>query len=239
MLIKYADLYPWDVDPKQAIDIQRMISRKVVASDSFSEIKTVAGADVSFNKGEDVGYAGVVVMAYPDLKVIETKCVQMRITFPYVPGLLAFREAPLLLSAFKLIEQEPDLVIFDGQGLAHQRRAGIASHIGVLLDKPSIGCAKTRLVGEYVEPELVRGSYSDLVHNGQVVGAVLCTKDGVEPVFVSAGHLVGLKTAIGFVLSCSNGYRLPEPTRQAHLTVNDYRRRHQTSSGKAVNLELF
>ena len=239
MLIKYADLYTWDVDSQQAVDIQKMISHKVVVSDSFSEIRTVAGADVSFNRGDDIAYAGVIVMTYPDLKVIETKCTQTKITFPYIPGLLSFREAPPLLSTFESIEHEPDLIIFDGQGMAHQRRAGIASHLGMILNKPSIGCAKSRLVGEYVNPGPSKGDRSDLVHNGQLVGSVLRTKDRVNPLFISVGHLISLETSIEYVLSCSTRYRLPEPTRQAHLLVNDYRKKHETSSGKVGNLELF
>jgi deoxyribonuclease V len=163
-----------------------------------------------------MGTAAVVVLNYPGLEIVEVQTVTGRVTFPYVPGLLSFREIPLIIPAFEKISNTPDLVLMDGQGFAHPRRIGIACHLGLFLGIPTIGCAKSRLIGEYQEPRLKRGNWSELTDNGEVIGAVLRTKDNVKPVYVSTGHMIDLKSAVHWVGACCRGYRLPEPTRLAH-----------------------
>jgi len=176
--------------------------------------RTVAGVDVGI-KGE-LARAAVVVMALPELSILERVVIERPVTFPYVPGLLSFREAPAILEALARLESVPDVLLFDGQGYAHPRRMGIATHVGILLDHPTIGCAKSRLCGSYEEPAPARGSYTWLRDRGETVGAVLRTRSGVQPVFVSVGHRMRLDIAIDLVLRCTRGYRLPEPTRWAH-----------------------
>jgi deoxyribonuclease V len=166
--------------------------------------------------------AAVVVLAFPSLEPVEESVVEQPCRFPYVPGLLAFREGPSILAAFRRLRARPDLLIFDGQGIAHPRRFGIAAHIGVLLDLPAIGCAKSRLTGTHGEPGPARGAWAPLVERGETIGAVLRTREGVKPVYVSVGHRLGLETALGLVLRCGGGCRLPEPTRRAHRAAGDW-----------------
>lgn len=212
--MNYRHLHSWEVSPEEASRIQRDLKKEIISERSFGEIRKIAGADISFS-GEDA-YAGVIVFFFPDFRVIERKQAVKKMTFPYVPGLLAFREGPALLSAFEQIETDLDLIIFDAQGLAHPRRMGLATHLGIILDKPSIGCAKSRLVGHYEPPEEAVGSHSLLEDRGEIIGAVVRTKERVSPIFVSIGHRIDLETSIKVVLECCRGYRLPEPSRQAH-----------------------
>ncbi|MCD5401710.1 deoxyribonuclease V [candidate division NPL-UPA2 bacterium] len=212
--MNYRELHSWGVSPEEALRIQRELKREIIAERSFDEIRKIAGADISFSREE--AYAGVIIFSFPDFWIIEKRQAVKKITFPYIPGLLAFREGPALLSAFEQMETEPDLIIFDAQGLAHPRRMGLATHLGIILDKPSIGCAKSRLVGHYEPPEETVGSHSLLEDGGEIIGAVVRTKEGVSPVFVSLGHRLDLETSIKVVLECCRGYRLPEPSRQAH-----------------------
>ncbi len=184
---------------------------------------TIAGADISFNKFSETVYAGIVVLSLPDLRIVETAGVRSVAKFPYVPGLLSFREAPSLLEAWEKLKTKPDVLMLDGQGIAHPRRFGIACHVGVLLDWPTIGCAKSILVGRYGELGLEAGSRSPLVDKGEQVGVALRTKNKVTPVYVSPGHLTDLDSAVDLVLRSTTKYRLPEPTRQAHLLVNRMR----------------
>ncbi|HZC76226.1 MAG TPA: deoxyribonuclease V, partial [Ktedonobacterales bacterium] len=178
----------------------------------LDDIRTVAGVDVSYG---EVGRAAVVVLSFPALEVLEEVAFEGAARFPYVPGLLSFREGPLALAALERVQTRPDVLMFDGQGYAHPRRLGLASHLGVYLDMPSIGAAKSRLVGTYVEPGPNIGDRSPLVHRGEVVGVALRTKPRTNPLFVSAGHKLDLETAVAVVLRCLRGYRLPEPTRLA------------------------
>jgi deoxyribonuclease V len=183
-----------------------------------SDVKTprfIAGVDISVNRFNKTGTGAVVILSYPDLKVMEIQVVTDRIEFPYVPGLLSFREAPLILAAFEKITLVPDIVMVDGQGIAHPRRMGIASHLGLLLGIPTIGCAKSRLCGVYEIPGAA-GSYTELTDNGEVIGAVLRTKTNVKPLYVSIGHMIDLPSATKWVTACCRGYRLPEPSRLAH-----------------------
>jgi deoxyribonuclease V len=198
----------------EAIRIQKRLRSRVIRRGTIQP-RTVAGADVSY-KG-DVARAVFVVMR--DLEPIEQVVVDESVPFPYIPGLLSFREIPPLLSAWKKIKTVPDVIIVDGQGVAHPRRFGIASHLGLVLGVPTIGCAKSLLCGEYEEPGAKRGSWSELTHKGELVGAALRTRDGCNVVYVSTGHRVGLESAISVVLACAPRYRLPEPQRLAdHLT---------------------
>ena len=221
-------LHSWQISPKEAIAIQSSLASQVIRTGHLKDVRLIAGADISTQKDSIQAYAGVVVMTYPELEVVEERGVVFELSFPYVPGLLAFREAPPLLKVFEEIRHEPDLVLFDGQGIAHPRGLGIASHMGLLLDKPSIGCAKSLLIGHFEEPEDQQGAFSYLYDNHQqVIGAVVRTRTGVQPVFVSIGHRIDLATAIKFVLASCRGYRIPEPIRHAHNFVN----RLRTSQG--------
>ena len=184
-------------------------------------VQYVAGADVSTEK--DTAYATVVVLSFPDLSPVEVQGFEAPLTFPYVPGLLAFREIPSVAGALEKVETPVDAIIFDAHGQAHPRRMGLASHMGLFVDAPAIGCAKTRLVGEYEEPAAEKGSASELVHRGEVVGKVLRTRTNVSPVYVSVGNRIGLESAVDLVLACCPKYRLPETTRQAHKTANELR----------------
>lgn len=224
--MKIHHLHRFDVGFREAVQIQETLRDKLVLHGRGLSRRPaiIAGADISYGKGSDVFFAAIVLLSYPSLAVIEEIFAAERSSFPYIPGLLSFREGPPLLKAFARLHRAPDLVIFDGQGIAHPRGIGLASHLGLFLDIPTIGCAKTRLCGTY-EPVTERvGSHADLRHDGRVIGAVLRTKERVKPVFVSPGHKIGLARAIEIVLSCGAGYKLPEPVRLAHLAVNRFRR---------------
>ncbi len=220
---KPAALHDWNLSPRDAVALQHELRGRVLLQPPPSPPRTVAGADISFNKHEETIYAGIVVVRLPDLVTVEEVGVVTKTKFPYVPGLLSFREAPAILEAWEKLRAQPDAVMFDGQGIAHPRRFGIASHVGLWLDRPTWGCAKSLLTGRYDEPAPTRGSHSPLLDKGETIGAVLRTKDDVAPVFVSPGHWIDLETAVNLTLRCGGGYRIPEPTRRAHLFVNALR----------------
>lgn len=208
--------HPWDLSPKEAIELQKQLAGSIILKSTFkiSRVRTIAGIDTAYR--ERVACAAVVVLQFEDLKTVESKIAARPIDFPYVPGLLSFREGPVILEALDKLKSPPDLLMFDGQGIAHPRRFGIASHIGLLVDIPSVGCAKTKLVGRYNQPHTEQGSFSYLTDHNQTIGAAVRTRKAVKPVFVSAGHRVNLRDSIKLVLHCCKGYRLPETTRQAH-----------------------
>lgn len=214
MAIRPVIAHPWDVSPDEAKEIQRGLRESVLVEPLRHRPEVVAGVDVSVK--DERAQSAVVLLSYPDLDPIQAVTAEEPVPFPYVPGLLAFREGPVVLAALEKLEEEPDVLIFDAQGLAHPRRMGLATHLGVLVDLPSVGCAKSRLCGTYTEPEGQKGSWTRLYDDGKVIGAVLRTRDDVNPVFVSVGHRVDLETAISLVLSCAPRYRLPETTRWAH-----------------------
>jgi deoxyribonuclease V len=224
------ELHRWDASPEEAVAIQNRLRTQLDLQSDPQRIETVAGIDVSYDKGSDWLFAAIVVLHFPDLPVVGSASAVAKVPFPYIPGLLSFRECPAVLQAWEKLAVKPDCLMCDGQGIAHPRRFGIASHLGLWLDLPSIGCAKSLLVGEYKEPGLKRGSVAPLFHREEQVGAILRTKDGVAPVFVSQGHKISLEKAVEVVLACCTKYRLPEPTRQAHLLVNEIRR----NAGKDV-----
>lgn len=210
----------WNLSPKQAIALQLELRDNVCLADDIGEVNIIAGVDVSIGRGWSHGKCGIVMLSFPDLKIIETRTHIAPITFPYVPGLLAFRELPIFFETYDLLENKPDLLFFDGHGYAHPRRFGFACMGGVLLDKPSIGCAKSRLIGHFSEPSNEPGAVSPLFDDSERIGNVIRTKTGSKPVFISPGHKVSFDTAIEFTIRCTRGYRIPEPTRLAHNLVS-------------------
>lgn len=214
MAVRPIFTHPWDVSPAEAKEIQCQLRERVLVQPADHQPEIIAGIDVSIQ--EKWARAAVVLIAYPDLTPFRAVTAKMAVSFPYVPGLLAFREGPVVLAALEQLTDLPDVLMFDAQGLAHPRRMGLATHLGVLLDMPAVGCAKSRLCGGYVEPEERKGSWTPLTDGEEVIGAVVRTRDGVRPVFVSIGHRADLEAAISLVLNCTTKYRLPEPTRWAH-----------------------
>lgn len=206
----------WNVSPAEAREIQKQLADQVVKRRDFGPVKLVGGVDVGFEEANTIARAAAVVLTFPELRPVAAAVARRPVTFPYVPGLLAFRELPVVLDALEELEREPDLVIVDGHGYSHPRRFGIACYLGVLLDKPSIGCAKSILVGKAEMPDNVVGAQTPLVEKGETIGAALRTRLKTNPVYVSIGHRVDLETACRFVLGCCKGYRVPETTRYAH-----------------------
>jgi len=206
----------WDVTPKEAAAIQERLSNAVITDDDLGPVRTVAGVDIGFAENYTITRAAVAVLTFPDLQLCDQAIVQRPTAFPYVPGLLSFREAPAALEALSKLSIQPDLLLCDGQGRAHPRRFGLACHLGLLCDIPSIGVAKSRLVGEHEGVGEQRGSQQRLIHDGEVIGMVLRTRTNVKPLYISIGHRVSLATAVEYVLRCAPKYRLPETTRQAH-----------------------
>lgn len=213
------NLHGWQVTPTQAEEIQRRLANLVCKRGEIASPKFIAGVDISSPTSEGVARGAVVILDYPQLRIVETKVAELGVNFPYVPGLLSFRESPLILAACQKLSITPDIILVDGQGIAHPRRLGIASHLGLLLDMPTIGCAKSILCGRHEPVGTTPGSFAELRHNGEVIGAALRTKTGVTPVYVSIGHKVDLKSAIFWVMECCRSYRLPEPARLAHLAA--------------------
>jgi len=209
------------MSPKDARRLQMKLAAHVIRENRLGTLKTVAGIDVGM-KG-DMVRAAIVVLNFAKLDVAAQSTATRRITYPYIPGLLSFREGPVILDALDRLDRKPDLLIFDGQGIAHPCRLGIASHIGLLSGFPSIGCAKSRLCGQYQEPGVERGSHVPLMDHGETIGAIVRTRTNVKPVFLSIGHRVNLKTCIDVVLACCKGYRLPETTRKAHRLAEEWK----------------
>jgi deoxyribonuclease V len=212
----------WDVDVRGAFEIQERLRNQLSPKDGivFRKVRWIAGADVAYAIGGDAIFGAVVVLSFPDLVLAEESGVKGKVEFPYVPGLLSFRETPVLIKAFSLLKQCPDIILFDGQGIAHPRGFGLASHAGLLLNLPSVGCAKTRLIGEYGPVKKKRGSFGWLWLEGKKVGAVVRTRTDVKPVFVSSGDKITIQTAVRLVLASCRDYRLPEPIRRAHQLAN-------------------
>jgi deoxyribonuclease V len=219
------EAHPWTVSIQEAFRIQEDLRSRLVLEDAPEPPKTIAGVDVAFSRARGLLHAAIVVIDARSLEPVETASATLVPVFPYIPGLLTFREGPVVLAAYEKLTSEPDLLMFDGQGIAHPRGLGLASHVGVLLDKPSIGCAKSRLVGEFKEPKQTRGSMRTLSLNRKKVGVVLRTKDWTKPLFVSPGHRITIETAAERVLEAGKGYRLPEPTRLAHIAAGRVERR--------------
>lgn len=218
--MKLRELHRWNVTPAEAMALQRELAPQVVREGDAGEVRLVAAADIAFVERAPAWAAGtaraaVVLMSYPELAVVEQHVIEAPVRFPYVPGLLSFREMPALALVFERLSREPDLLLVDGQGIAHPRRFGIASHVGLLAGVPTIGCAKSRLCGEAEEPGPERGSMTELVDDGEVIGLVVRTKARVKPLYVSVGHMIGLREAAEWVLRLAPTHRLTEPVRLA------------------------
>ena len=208
--------HSWDLTPKEAIALQRRLAEHVVIADRFGEVRRIAGVDVGFEQNNTITRAAVAVLEFPSLKLVEYAVARLPTRIPYIPGLLSFREIPAVLAALEQLSSRPDMLLCDGQGIAHPRRLGIASHLGILLDLPAIGVGKSRLIGTHEEPGVEKGAWQPLLDKGQEVGCVLRTRTGVKPLYISPGHRVGLASARGWVMACLKRYRLPETTRWAH-----------------------
>lgn len=214
----------WNVTPAQARQIQLSLRDRVELHDRLGVLRRVAGADVALDLAKGQAIAGIVVFSFPELEELERVWAKSPLTFPYIPGLLSFREMPAILAAFERVKREPDLIFYDGHGYAHPRRFGIACHLGLVLDRPTIGCAKSRLVGKEKEPGSQRGNWTPLEDKGERIGAVLRTRTGVKPIYISQGHRISLERAIELAIAVSDGYRIPRPTREADHFVGAVKR---------------
>ncbi|MDP2932460.1 MAG: deoxyribonuclease V [Chloroflexota bacterium] len=212
-------LHGWQVSIAEAKALQLELAVQVIKTGEVAAPRFIAGADISRPDAAGIATAAMVVLSYPELKVVETQVVRDKLDFPYVPGLLSFRESPLVLAASEKLVITPDLFIVDGHGYAHPRRMGYACHLGLFWDTPTIGCAKSLLCGRYEMPGDEPGSHTEIVDKGEVIGAALRTKTGVKPIFVSIGHKISLENAVYWAMKCCRGYRVPEPTRLAHLAA--------------------
>ncbi len=208
--------HPWILSPAEAIAVQQALRPRLVLTDQLGTVQRVAGVDVGFEAAGTVTRAAIAVLGFPELDLLETAMARRPTTFPYIPGLLSFRELPAVLEALERLREPPDLLVCDGQGIAHPRQFGIACHLGLLTDLPAIGVAKTRLCGAHAEPPDQRGAWTPLWLRDKPIGAVLRTRPGVKPLYISSGHRISLLTAMDYVMRCCTRYRLPETTRHAH-----------------------
>jgi deoxyribonuclease V len=218
-------LHDWNLSYKQAISLQKKLAQKVQQTPIKSRPKTIAGIDCAFSKDGKRIFSAVIVLQLPGFQVLETANASLKTNFPYIPGLLSFREAPACIAAAEKLVIQPDVFMVDGQGIAHPRRLGIASHLGLFFNKPTIGCAKSRLIGSFTEPSIQKGAFSQLKDRNRLIGAVVRTRTNVKPVFVSVGNKCLLDEAIEIVLYCSVKYRLPEPARLAHQLVTSLKQK--------------
>lgn len=221
--MKVRPRHSWNLSPQEATEVQRELAPEVKEEPlPWDRLKLVAGVDVSFDRGSSTGFAGVVVMEYPSLQVVEKAGARGTFAMPYIPGLLSFRETPLIIEAMENLKNLPHVILVDGNGVAHPRGLGLASHLGIILDIPTVGCAKSRLLGHHPEPGPQKGEWAPWYYQGRLLGAVVRSREGTKPIYVSVGHRVTLKDAIQLVLSCCR-YRIPEPIRAAHREVNHLR----------------
>lgn len=207
--------HSWVKTVTEAKEIQQQLREQIIITDKVKEVRYVAGVDVGFEDNYKISKAAIVVLSYPELELVEKAIARIPTAFPYVPGYLSFREIPAILAALPQLQRVPDLILCDGQGLAHPRRCGLACHLGVLLDLPTIGVAKSRFIGEHEAVPLEQGSWKPLVDDGETIGVVLRSRTNVKPIYVSVGHKISLSTAISYVMGCLTRYRLPETTRWA------------------------
>jgi deoxyribonuclease V len=248
--MKIKKLHPWKVMPDEALEIQRFLKERVSLTDDFPGagfIETVAGVDVCYKKDSNRAVAAAVVLSFPELEILDSAVVEGEVGFPYIPGLFSFREIPLLIPALEKLKVEPCLVMADGQGIAHPQRFGLASHLGVLTGIPTVGCARSRLIGIHKEPSAVKGAFAYLYDKGEAVGAVVRTRAHVSPLYVSCGYGISLETAVDYVLKCCIKFRLPEPLRSAHhlsriwfiTTKTQMKRRKLKKKGHPLGGTLF
>jgi len=220
--MRVQSLHPWQMSPSEARAIQRDLAGQVCRGNEIGAPAMVAGADISASRSGSTGIGAVVVLSFPALELVEVEVVEKRVEWPYIPGLLSFREAPLVVAACERLKSVPGLLLVDGHGIAHPRRCGIASHLGLLLDIPTIGCAKSLLCGTHGLLGEEPGSRADVVEGGEVVGAAVRTRANVRPVYVSIGHKVDLSSAVKWVMKCCTGFRLPQPARLAHMAASGH-----------------
>lgn len=225
MKIREGIRHRWDVSPRQAIEIQEDLRSLLVLTNGFDKLLLVGGADVAYSRKKNRVYAALTVFHYSTMSLLDVAYAEAEAGFPYIPGLLTFRERPVVLKAFRRLKERPDLIIFDGQGIAHPRRLGLAAHMGLVLNIPTVGCAKSPLRVQFEAPGLKRGSASKMMDGQEQVGVVLRTRDGIKPLYISPGHLVDLATSVKVILAAGRGYRLPQPTRIAHIKVTEFRKR--------------
>jgi len=209
-------LHSWNVSVEEAIRIQEVLKERIILTKTFSKVKTIGGGDVAYSEDGNLLVGSIVVLSFTNMEILDAATADGKIPFPYIPTLLSFREGPILIKTFQRLKIKPDVMIYDGQGVAHPRRMGLASQMGLWFDLPSIGCAKTPLLNEFISPGLLKGSFEWIRREGEKVGAVLRTKEKIKPLFVSPGHLIDLSTSIQLILESCRGYRIPEPLRQAH-----------------------
>jgi deoxyribonuclease V len=209
-------LHSWNVSVEEAIQIQEALKDRIILKKTFSEVRTIGGGDVAYSRNGSLLFGAIVVLSFPEMKILDTATAAGKIRFSYIPGLLSFREGPILIKTFERLRLKPDMMIYDSQGIAHPRGMGLASHMGLWLNLPSIGCAKTPLLREFTCPAPSRGSFEWIQKEGKKVGAVLRTKEGVKPLFVSPGHQIDLSTSNKLILESCKGFRFPEPLRKAH-----------------------
>ena len=210
-------LHPWNVTPAEAAKIRIDLEERISQVEVFDKIERVGGVDVSYKKGSGKATAAAVVLSFPALAVLETRVVEGEVSFPYMSGLFSFREIPLLIPALEKLTTTPQVMLVEGQGIAHPQRMGLAAHLGILMDIPTIGCAKSRLIGTHEKPSKEKGAYTYLYDQDEVIGAVVRTRTDISPVYVSIGHKISLHTAVEFVLKCTTKFRIPEPLRAAHI----------------------
>jgi deoxyribonuclease V len=209
-------LHSWNVSVEEAIRIQEVLKERIILTKTFSKVKTIGGGDVAYSEDGNLLVGSIVVLSFTNMEILDAATADGKIPFPYIPTLLSFREGPILIKTFQRLKIKPDVMIYDGQGVAHPRRMGLASQMGLWFDLPSIGCAKTPLLNEFISPGLLKGSFEWIRREGEKVGAVLRTKEKIKPLFVSPGHLIDLSTSIQLILESCRGYRIPEPLRKAH-----------------------
>jgi deoxyribonuclease V len=221
----YKNKIVWPKTIPEAKALQNLLKNKVRIIPLGKKPRFVAGVDAAFTGDRIIG--AVCLYRYPELILVEEKYTEMRTLFPYVPGLLSFREGPVIINVIEKLSMKPDLILIDGQGIAHPLRLGLASHIGVILNMPTIGCAKSRLIGDFKEPKSLRGSWSPLIHHDDIVGAVLRTRNNVRPLFISPGHKIDPRDSIEIVMNCTSKYRIPEPLRRADSLSRRVKREKQ------------
>ena len=209
-------LHSWKVNVEEAIQIQENLRNRIILEKTFSEVRTIGGGDVAYSEDRNFLFAAIVVLSFPKMETIDSATAQGEIHFPYIPGLFSFREGPILIKAFRKSNLKPDVMIFEGLGIAHPRGNGLASHMGLWLDLPSIGCTKTPLLRDFIYPGPSKGSFELIRKEGREVGVVLRTKDKVKPLFISPGHRIDLQTSIQIILTACTKFRIPEPLRRAH-----------------------
>ncbi len=209
-------LHSWNVSVQEATQIQETLKGRIILKKTFSKVTTIGGGDAAYSRNGNLLFGAITVLSFPEMEIIDTATADGKALFPYIPGLLSFREGPILIKAFHKLRWKPDVMIYDGQGIAHPREMGLASHMGLWFNLPSIGCAKTPLSGEFILPDPLKGSFEWIRREGKKLGAVVRTRDNIKPLFISPGHRIDFSTSNQLILESCKGFRFPEPLRKAH-----------------------